>query len=254
MPSFYVDHITFMLTTDKIRIYKRFNGDVKRWMAETSGTDSIGISKDDWELINDLRKGLNSVFTGRATPEFRQLVETAFLEAAADIQTREAMQELASDGSFSHPILGPIIAELDKKNNWYTQPLTFEGLNFTGQICAFTCGEPPSEAQFNAMINALGATAVMKHEMAERMADVYEDIRPVYIENADRYGEIPELHEPDEIWPLLSELMVFVCDGSYTGEGHPISTTFSFRLGFDPDHEMNVEYRNGQIYEVVCEG
>jgi hypothetical protein len=243
-----------MLTTDKIRTYKRFDGDVNRWMAEKSGADPTDLSKADWDLIDDLRKGLNAVFTGRITPEYRQLVETRFLRAAADEQTREALQELASEGSFSHPILGPIIAELDKKDFWYTQPLTFEGLDFTGQICAMTDGEPPSEAQFAAMINALSATADMKREMAERMAGVYEDIRPDYVEAADHYGEIPELHDPDEIWPLFSELKVFVGDGRFVGEGCEIETTFSFRLGFDPDHEMNVTYRNGQIHEVVCEG
>jgi hypothetical protein len=242
-----------MITTEKLAVYREFNGDVNRWLALTSGADNSGLTRDDWQLIHDLVFQLNCQYTGSLNPEFSVSLEPRLVEATADEQTRLLMHHIATRGWFQHPVFGNIIPELDHRS-WWTDVLRFEGLDFEGQICAFTQGEPPSETQFEAMVNAWHATPEMKREMALHIFNVFEEILPAYREASEHYGELPLINEPDDVWQALGDLRVFVCDGSHTGEGHSISTTFSFRLGFDPDHEMNVEYQNGQIVDVVCEG
>lgn len=149
--------------------------------------------------------------------------------------------------AITHPQLGIITPEPDRRC-WWTQPIAFDVLGFAARICAFTRGEPPTALQLDAMVKSVAISAELKDEMAKEMADVYADIRPDYLGDTEQYGEIPEVREPDDIWPVLSELSVFVDDGS------EIETCFSFRLGFDPDHEMNVTHKYGQIMHVCCEG
>jgi hypothetical protein len=241
-----------MLTIAKLKTYQKFKGDAAAWKLETGGADSSGILDDDWLLIKDLVFKLNLQWTGQLNPEILDSFEAQLLQATADDLTCGHLNGMATDGWFTHPILGTIIPEL-RRRYWYTQPLVFEGLGFHGQICAHTNGEPPFEAQFDAMVKALNATAEMKQEMVNDMFNAYNDHRSAFIEAAGEC-DLAELNHPNEIWKTLTDFSVSVGDGNFQGEDHRISTTFSFRLKLDPDHEINVEYRGGQIYDVVCEG
>jgi hypothetical protein len=229
-----------MLTKAKLKIFQKFGGDMNRWIAEAAGPDSTGISQREWEIIVHLRKVLNLVSTNRALPECHELLEQDLQAVVIDDETRQALREIATQGSFIHPILGPIIPEPDQKY-WWTEPLFFEGLNYGGQICAFTRGEPPSASQLEAMINSLAIWKAKKTEMAKEMVLCYIEIRPNYLTAPELYDEIPEVPEPDAIWALFSELAVFVQDDNQ------FETCFSFRLGFDPGHEMNVVFKSGEI-------
>lgn len=231
-----------MLTPAKIETYKRFNGDINRWIAETNGVDASSVTRADWELIKELRNYLNGSWTGQLNPEFEETFEAQLLESTANEQTRQLLHGLATEGWFQHPVLGPIIPELDKRF-WWTRRLAFEGLGFEGRIFAFTKGEPPSQKQLGAMVKALNATPEMKDEMAGEMFNYYADLRSVYDEK-----DAPELHEPSDIWTQVEELSVHVDDDDEN------ETTFSFRLKIDPGHEMNVFWKNDQIVDVKFEG
>jgi hypothetical protein len=84
-----------MLTPEKLRIYRRFGGDIDGWARASGLGDSSGMTDDDWSLIDELRQGLRIVSSGQASVEFASSVERRLLAATADDRTREQLRELA---------------------------------------------------------------------------------------------------------------------------------------------------------------
>ena len=145
------------------------------------------------------------------------------------------------------PIVG--ILKPGHGSYWESEPLPVRCLDFRAPICAFTRyqpPEPPSEAQLTAMAKALDVTSAMKAEMTPRMVEVYREWRAEYLEAAGEC-ELPELNDPDEIWGTFSELAVFISEDAST-------TTYSFRLAADPDHEMSLDYCGGVLDDVSIQG
>ena len=47
-----------MITNDKIKIFKKYNGDIDSWTRNNSKKESLIISDDDWYLIDTLIQDL----------------------------------------------------------------------------------------------------------------------------------------------------------------------------------------------------
>jgi hypothetical protein len=77
-----------MLTLDKLRIYRRFDGDMDGWAQTATGHDASGIADDDWFLIEELRQGLALVATGQASQTYAASLESRLLDTTADEATR----------------------------------------------------------------------------------------------------------------------------------------------------------------------
>ena len=84
-----------MLALDKLRIYRRFGGDIDGWARTHGRGDTSGMTDDDWSLIDELRQGLRIVSSGQASAEFASSVERRLLASTADDRTREQLRELA---------------------------------------------------------------------------------------------------------------------------------------------------------------
>jgi hypothetical protein len=83
-----------MLTLDKLRIYRHFDGDMDGWARTASGHDASGITDDDWFLIEELRQGLALVATGQASQAFAASLESQLLDTTVDEATRQALYAL----------------------------------------------------------------------------------------------------------------------------------------------------------------
>jgi len=82
-----------MLTLDKVKMYRRFDGDIDGF-ARSSVDDSSGITDEDWHVIDELRQALFLVQSGQATPEFAASVEQRLSSVAADDATQRALRAL----------------------------------------------------------------------------------------------------------------------------------------------------------------
>ncbi len=84
-----------MLTPEKLKIYRRFGGDVDGWARSHGRGDTSGMTDDDWYLIDELRQGLSIVSSGQASEDFARSVEHRLLESAPDERVRQELRELA---------------------------------------------------------------------------------------------------------------------------------------------------------------
>ena len=82
-----------MLTLDKLKMYRRFDGDIDGF-ARSRVDDSSGITDEDWRVIDELRQALFLVRSGQAAAEFSASVERRLSSVAPDEQTRQALREL----------------------------------------------------------------------------------------------------------------------------------------------------------------
>ena len=84
-----------MLTVEKLKTYRRFGGDIDGYARSHGRGDTSGITDEDWQLIDDLRRSLFIVSSGKASAEFAAAAERRLHEVAADLETREQMHHLA---------------------------------------------------------------------------------------------------------------------------------------------------------------
>jgi hypothetical protein len=72
-----------MLTLDKLKMYRRFNGDIDG-LSRAGVDDSSGAIYEDWRVIDELRQALFLVRSGQAAPEFAASVEQRLSSVTAD--------------------------------------------------------------------------------------------------------------------------------------------------------------------------
>ena len=82
-----------MLTLDKLKMYRRFNGDIDGY-SRSRVDDQSGITDEDWNAIDELRQALFLVQSGQASPEFAASVEQRLSSVAPDEAARQALREL----------------------------------------------------------------------------------------------------------------------------------------------------------------
>lgn len=84
-----------MITIDKIKIYKRFNGDVDGWARiGTTEVKSI-MNDDDWFLIDGFIQDISLVKKCLASDSFMKSINERLKENCDTDETIQAIKELA---------------------------------------------------------------------------------------------------------------------------------------------------------------
>ena len=109
------------------------------------------------------------------------------------------------------------------------------------------------------MTSAMQATDAFKTQVARHLLRHYMEYeRPAYQKTigdsrhtrALTESDLPELHEPSEIWRLITGLLgVYVeyVDGAADVE-------YLFTTTFDSDHDFQIHFRDGELYEMGMDG
>lgn len=84
-----------MITVDKIKIYKRFNGDVDGWARIGSKEEKSIMNDEDWFLIEGFIQDINLVKKGLASDTFMNLINERLKEKCDSQETIQEIKELA---------------------------------------------------------------------------------------------------------------------------------------------------------------
>ncbi len=76
-----------MITTEKLTIYQRFNGDSDGWSQFGSEADRAAMDDDDWMVIDGLIQDILLVKTGLAADAFIKSVDEQLKELCDDENT-----------------------------------------------------------------------------------------------------------------------------------------------------------------------
>lgn len=84
-----------MITIDKIKIYKRFNGDVDGWARIGTAEEKSIMSDDDWFLIDGFIQDLSLVKKCLASDGFMKSINEKLNENCDTDQTIQEIKDLA---------------------------------------------------------------------------------------------------------------------------------------------------------------
>ena len=83
-----------MITIDKIKIYKRFNGDVDGWARVGTKEEKSIISHIDWFLIEGFIQDINLVKKCLASDAFMNSINERLKENCDSEETIQALKEM----------------------------------------------------------------------------------------------------------------------------------------------------------------
>lgn len=69
-----------MITEDKVKIYKRYNGDIDSWARSGSKKEKSIIIDEDWYVIDGLIQDLSLVKKGLASSGFSETLNVKLFE------------------------------------------------------------------------------------------------------------------------------------------------------------------------------
>lgn len=81
-----------MLSLEKLRVFRKWNGDNDAWHGATRGIDPSGITDDDWFLIARLVTGLAYGRAGQLSSELTKILEDDLMACTSDKATREELR------------------------------------------------------------------------------------------------------------------------------------------------------------------
>ena len=84
-----------MLTLEKLKVYRSFNGDDYAWRQSTKGSDPSGITDEDWLLIARLVLGFAYMRDGLLPPDVKETVERDLIASTPDEETRQELRSFA---------------------------------------------------------------------------------------------------------------------------------------------------------------
>ena len=82
------------ITEEKLRIYRRYGGDVDGWSRVSDRHEHSVMSDDDWSDIEELRHRLWLQQHEAVAPEFAARTEQLIKERVVDQRTGELLREL----------------------------------------------------------------------------------------------------------------------------------------------------------------
>jgi hypothetical protein len=80
-----------MLTLAKIRVYRKYGGDIDGFARAKNQNDYTVITDDEWFLIDSLVQKLFLVKNGKASPEYAERIS---VEVHQNVEGEEAINEL----------------------------------------------------------------------------------------------------------------------------------------------------------------
>ena len=84
-----------MITEDKIKIFKRYNGDIDSWARSGSKKEQLIINDDDWYMIEALVQDLFIVKERLSSLEFNNTLISKLKESCDGEETINHLKKLA---------------------------------------------------------------------------------------------------------------------------------------------------------------
>lgn len=83
-----------MVTQDKIKIYKRYNGDIDSWARSGSKKEKLIMNDNDWYIIEGLIQNLSLVKKGMASLIFSNDLNNKIKESCDSEETIQVLQQI----------------------------------------------------------------------------------------------------------------------------------------------------------------
>ncbi len=85
-----------MITQDKIKIYKRYSGDIDSWMRSGSKKEKLVMNDDDWYIIDGLIQDFSLVEKGLASLTFNNDLNNRLKENCDSEKTIQALKAITN--------------------------------------------------------------------------------------------------------------------------------------------------------------
>lgn len=86
-----------MVTENKIKIYRRHNGNIDSWARSGSEKEKSIMTDEDWYIINDLIQDLSLMKKGLASSSFSEDLNIKLKEICDTTSTVNKLQKLAQN-------------------------------------------------------------------------------------------------------------------------------------------------------------
>jgi hypothetical protein len=86
-----------MLTPEKIKAFKFFNGDIDLWARIGSRKEKALMEEEDWYLIENLIQDIKLVNKGLASSQFSDALEIKISDSCEDVETIKSLTALAEN-------------------------------------------------------------------------------------------------------------------------------------------------------------
>lgn len=84
-----------MITRDKIKIYKRYSGDIDSWARSGSKKEKLVMNDDDWYLIDGFIQDLSLVEKGLTSQTFEDDLNNRLKENCDAKETIQALKTIS---------------------------------------------------------------------------------------------------------------------------------------------------------------
>lgn len=81
-----------MITQDKIKIFKRYSGDIDSWARSASKKEKLIINDNDWYIINGLIQDLSLMKKGLTSLTFSNNLNKRLMENCDSDETIQALK------------------------------------------------------------------------------------------------------------------------------------------------------------------
>jgi len=85
-----------MITQDKIKVYKRFDGDIDSWARSGSKNEKLVMNDGDWYMIEELIQDLSLVEKGLASVTFNNDLSNRLTENCDSEKTIQALKAITN--------------------------------------------------------------------------------------------------------------------------------------------------------------
>ena len=83
-----------MITTEKLKIYKKYSGNIEGWDRFGKKKDKSFLEYEEWELIDELIQNLELVEKGLAADSFKTQTLNKLNEACDNEKTQQELKSL----------------------------------------------------------------------------------------------------------------------------------------------------------------
>ncbi len=84
-----------MLTLEKLKVYRMFEGDIDDFTRVYGGKHQSGITVAEWSHVYSFCSGLSLILAGRASARFTASLEEKLIANTDSVETMQAVRELA---------------------------------------------------------------------------------------------------------------------------------------------------------------
>ena len=86
-----------MITRNKLKIFKKYSGDIDGWARFGNKSELELMSDDDWKLIDELLQSLESVKKGLVSKYFKSQILNRLEEACDSKETRYELKSMIGE-------------------------------------------------------------------------------------------------------------------------------------------------------------